>query len=306
MRGLKILGHRGVVDGTAYQNTVEAFEIGMACGGIETDVCQSADGKIYFVHDTLYIDVLKYDFLTHIHPDDKDKVGDKRIDQLESSFIDTLHLNHPSKPKIPSWDDLVVLHRKYPESIINLELKGHDTAKVIYKALESSEIDPSKFIISSFNHPELVKFRGLAGDKYKIGALMATPFQEKERMHPWDTASKEDLGYYTPLREDFFAQGCCEKALLDQINPDFFNIGQRIGQDEDGQWQSEKYDDVGIKNIEMIKSYFPNADIILWTLVSNATPQKCEFFIKKIDDLVKKGLLYAYITTHPREMKEIV
>lgn len=304
MREIKILGHRGCVDGTVYQNTIEAFEVGMKCGGIETDVCLSADNQIYFVHDTLYVYEVVYDFYHHLHPEDRDKPKGKRLDQLDSSFIDTLHLNYSSKPKIPTWNDLICLHYKYPESIINLELKGHDTARAVYEALKCSDVDASKFILSSFNHPELLKFRQLAGGQYKIAALMALPFQEKEEMHPWDTAPDNQKGYYTPLKPEFFVEGCRERQLLDQINPDFFNIGQRIGLDDDGQFQSEKYDDVGVTNIEMIKSHFPYADIILWALVTDANPEKDEFLIKKIENLVQKNFLYAYITTHPREFKK--
>lgn len=305
MRSIKILGHRGAIDGTVYQNTVAAFEIGMQCGGFETDFSQTADHKARFVHDTAYTDQVINDFPKHIHDDDKDIVGRRRIDQLDDSVVDQLHLNHPSKPRIPQWSDIINLHKRYPDSVINLELKGHDTATLCFDLLSNADIDQSKFVISSFNHPELLKFRKLAGQRYKIAALMALPFQEKGAMHPWDPAPEDKCGFYTPLKPEFFAPGCQEKELLDQINPDYFNLGQRAGQDEDGILQAKKYNDIRERKISLIKELFPKAKVMIWTF-GEISPEENAPFIEKIEKLAQENILEAVITNYPREMKALL
>jgi len=145
-----VIGHRGAM-GHALENTIESVEkaINLKVDGIEIDVFKSKSGELIVYHDP-------------------------SLSRLSNSnaFIEQISLDSIKKIEligglsIPTLNEVIDI---IPEKIfLNIELKGentaHETNKIIIKYLSKSNLNPSKFIISSFRWDELKKFRNINKD----------------------------------------------------------------------------------------------------------------------------------------------
>lgn len=168
------IGHRGAM-GYAPENTLKSFKkaIELKVDAIELDVHICKSGEIVVIHDK------KVDRTTN----GSGYVKEKTFDELRN-------LNAGDGEKIPLLSEVLdLINRKVK---INIELKGDNTAKPVSELIEyyvkNKSWDYDDFILSSFNHYELRKFKEF-NSNIKIGALLEgipigfSEFAEKLNVH---------------------------------------------------------------------------------------------------------------------------
>ena len=159
---LTIIGHRGAA-GLVAENTIPSFiaALDLGCQTLELDVHRvngSAGFRLAVIHDDELIRT------TGI----AGRVNDYSADTL--SQIDAGGAGIPMLDEvcdaIRAW---ARAHRVDPASLcINIELKGRNTAATVHEFIQNER--SIKFIVSSFDHQELSRFRDL--DKFtRIGVL---------------------------------------------------------------------------------------------------------------------------------------
>lgn len=159
-----IIGHRGVM-GEYPQNTLESFAAALDGGlsMIEFDIELSSDGRAIIFHD-----------------DTVDKITSNRqhgsinsfsFDELRAMNVDDGKGSDDRTYQIPTLEevlDLVGERNKDNAYVrVNIELKGANTAVPtadIVKSYLEKTWQPSYFVISSFRHDELVKFKQILQD----------------------------------------------------------------------------------------------------------------------------------------------
>ncbi len=152
------MGHRGA-NGYEPENTLSSFKKAIELGVdyIELDVQVCKTGEVVVFHDA------KVDRITS----DKGYVADKTFQELRVLVLD----EGETIPTLEEVLDLVDRKKK-----INIEIKGEGAAKPVFDILKKY-IDIKgwtwdDFIISSFNHYELLDFQKLAPE-VRIGAVIA-------------------------------------------------------------------------------------------------------------------------------------
>ncbi|MFN8391562.1 MAG: glycerophosphodiester phosphodiesterase family protein [Bdellovibrionota bacterium] len=151
-----IFGHRGA-KGTEPENTLRSFTRAIELGvdGIELDVHRSKDGELVVIHDSTLERTTT----------GGGKVSDHTIDELKT-------LDAGRGEKIPVLAEVLALAAG--KVLINVELKGALTAEpvaaLINEQVESSRASYDDFIVSSFNHRELLTMRR-AHPRIRLGAL---------------------------------------------------------------------------------------------------------------------------------------
>jgi len=141
------IGHRGAA-GYEPENTLISFKKALELGvdAVELDVYVCKSGQLVVVHD-------RY-------------VEEKTFEELRS-------LDAGKGQKIPTLNEVLDLVNN--KVIVNIELKGEETAKpvsdIIEKYVTENGWSNDNFIVSSFNHIELKKFKDLQPN-IKIGALI--------------------------------------------------------------------------------------------------------------------------------------
>ena len=150
------IGHRGA-KGYIAENTIASFEKAIALGvdAVELDVQLCRSGELVVFHDH------RVDRLTN---------GEGRIDQLQYSYISKLKTG--GSANIPTLNHVLdIIDNRI---IVNIELKAQNTAievaSVLNEYIDIYNWNKDKFIISSFDHIELSKFKKLCPD-IKIAAL---------------------------------------------------------------------------------------------------------------------------------------
>lgn len=153
-----IFAHRGV-SGHFPENTLKAIGAALDCGadGIEIDV-YAIDGELVVIHDR------ELDRTTN----GSGLLEDYSLPQLQQ-------LDAGQGENIPTlWQVLQLVQNR---SILNIELKGHDTAELLVRLLHNARqelaTDWSRLLISSFHHPLLQQIKTLAPELV-IGALTAS------------------------------------------------------------------------------------------------------------------------------------
>ncbi len=135
------IGHRGAKAHVA-ENTIASIKKALELGvdGIEIDVHKCASGELVVFHD------FTLDKMTN----GSGEVAQHTLEQLKS-----LKVNYQFE--IPTLEE--VLHTIDKKCMINIELKGRDTAlavcKIITYYIEIYNWQLEHFIISSFQHQEL-------------------------------------------------------------------------------------------------------------------------------------------------------
>ena len=152
------IGHRGA-KGYITENTIESFykamELGVDAIELDVQVCQS--GELVVFHDH------RVERLT-------DGIG--RIEELDYKYLKKLDVgNGTSIPTLEQVMDIVD-----NKIIINIELKSYGTATKVANLIEiylrTHAWSKHNFMISSFNHIELLQFKKLCPE-INIGALTA-------------------------------------------------------------------------------------------------------------------------------------
>ena len=189
---MPIIGHRGAC-GYEPENTLASFKKALDLGVdmIELDVHVLASGELVVIHD---------------HMVNRTTNGTGYL--TDFTFEDLRALDAGNGQQVPTLSEVIdLVDRQIP---INIELKGHGTAKPVAALLDgylargwSSE----DFLISSFNHVELAEFHKLH-PTIKLGALLSTI--------PVDYAAfAENLGAYS-MNPD---AGCiCAELVEDAHN----------------------------------------------------------------------------------------
>ncbi|WP_333797886.1 glycerophosphodiester phosphodiesterase [Rheinheimera sp.] len=153
-----IFAHRGV-SGHFPENTLKAVQAALDCDadGIEIDV-YAVDGELVVIHDR------ELNRTTN----GTGELEDYSLPQLQQ-------LDAGQGEKIPTlWQVLKLVQNR---CVLNIELKGHNTAELLVKLLHKARgelgTDWSTLLISSFHHPLLQQIRTLAPE-LAIGALTAS------------------------------------------------------------------------------------------------------------------------------------
>lgn len=143
------IGHRGV-RGSLPENTVAAFEAALGAGldGLEVDVQRTRDGHLVVVHD--------FDLAGH-------RVVDSDLAALRAVA-----------PELPTFGELVAVARRYPGTLLNLELKtlgwrDRGLPAAVADAVRAAGI-ADRSLVSSFSPVALVRFR-LRAPELRTGYL---------------------------------------------------------------------------------------------------------------------------------------
>lgn len=283
---MKILAHRGGSHEAPYQNSTEAFTHALAvCDGFETDTIKSRDGDVFLAHDTVFIEKVEYELSRHLDDASKTILGDRRIDQLSTQEAEKLILQTVGSP-LPKLAAILQYAASFPEAILNLELKGEDTAKDVIKtvdaAVKAGFISYKQVVISSFNHAQLLQTRNINPD-IPIGVLFAAHFQPTgNKLYPWST---RDDNCYIP-----FDMAIVKNDLIRDINPEFFNLENT---------------DMTPQNAVEILALFPEARGMLWWLPNREIhPQDNTELWQKIKQPPLTKFLHTIISDYPEAMKK--
>lgn len=150
------IGHRGAM-GYAPENTLASFEKAIPISDMtELDVHVCKTGEVVVFHDN------RLERCTN----GSGLVEDKTFDELR-------RLDAGNGQQIPTLQEVLdLIDNRIP---VNIELKGGGTAQPVFDILQhyiqQGIYTKDRFLVSSFNHPELVAFRQLAPD-IDIGCLV--------------------------------------------------------------------------------------------------------------------------------------
>jgi len=151
------IGHRGAC-GYEPENTLLSFKkaLELNVDMIELDVYLCKTGELVVIHD-----------------DKVDRTTNGSGYVKEKSFEELRQLDAGKGEKIPTLQEVLDLTNK--KARVNIELKGEGTAKPVSKVIEKYVKEKGwsydDFLVSSFNHYELLKFSKL-NPKVKIGVLI--------------------------------------------------------------------------------------------------------------------------------------
>jgi glycerophosphoryl diester phosphodiesterase len=186
------IGHRGA-RGYEPENTLLSFKKALELGVdmIEFDVAVCKTGEVVLFHDK------RVDLLVN----DEGYVVDKTLSELKSYDMS-------KGQRVLILEEALDFIDK--QTKVNIEIKGEGAAKPVYDILERYVSDKGwawgDFLVSSFNHYELLDFKELADNKVKIGVIIACiPISLAE----W--ATKVDA-YSIHLSKEFINQALVDDA----------------------------------------------------------------------------------------------
>lgn len=287
MHKIKVLGHRGAMKEGFYENTLSGFGAALEkADGLETDAVRSQEGEVFLVHDTdATTGTVHYELTRHLDEKSIAHIGTARADQTAADTLEKLSLKN-GEP-LPKLRDLLALAEKHPEAVLNIELKAHDTAEAVANLLAQSTLNPEQVFVSSFNHPELLKFRKLA-PQYKIGLLLLEEAKpEALPMFPWLETQQD--AYYQPFRPAYL-QG----ALVQAIAPDYIGLNSL---------------DLSAQTMEKIATALPHAQTYVWwyALYDSDPANIPEDTFTLLAELNKTNAnIMAVITSYPMKMKALM
>ena len=166
--GFAIIGHRGAA-GLAPENTLPSFQIAldMGCRGIELDVHRVMDAN----------HVVR---LGVIHDERLDRTTNQRGRVAEVAAETLGMLDAGNGAGVPLLDEVVELFDQADNTLLNIELKGKNTAAPTAAFLVQH---PNiKVLVSSFDHDELRQFRRLDN------ATPVAPLFSRKKRNLVDTA----------------------------------------------------------------------------------------------------------------------
>lgn len=283
---MKIIGHRGYISEQsgkdfAYQNSLSAFRNALEYGdGFETDACLSADGEIFLVHEAKFI-TPPVEYVLREHLDEKSQaiVNNHRLDEMTAAEIKSLRLI--SGECIPTLQEALTLASVYPDKIINIELKGHDTGHAVKKQLQRTlaytDLEAENFLISSFNHEAIFSLKKLI--PFSKGLIFSLHEQARTPIFSW---VEESTACYEPFRFERL-----EQYKNDGHTVDYIILGEP---------------DLTLDNIAAIKTVMPDVKIGSWVF-TELNPD-IEQFYKKIEELAPKNIIDVLIVDNTKEVRE--
>ena len=151
------IGHRGAM-GYAPENTLLSFKTAIPlCDMVELDVYVCKTGEVIVFHD---------------HRLERCTNGTGHV--MEKTFSELRSLDAGKGEKIPTLTEVLDLIDN--QVAINIELKGPGTAypvfQIVDQFIKEGRYTLDRFVISSFNHPELNHFKALAPEA-AIGCLIS-------------------------------------------------------------------------------------------------------------------------------------
>ncbi len=151
------IGHRGAM-GYAPENTLLSFKKAIPlCNMVELDVYVCKTGEVIVFHD---------------HRLERCTNGTGHV--MDKTFTELRALDAGEGEQIPTLAEVLELIDN--QVAINIELKGPGTAYPVFQVVDQFIKDDrytlDRFVISSFNHPELNHFKALAPDA-SIGCLIS-------------------------------------------------------------------------------------------------------------------------------------
>lgn len=151
------IGHRGAM-GYAPENTLLSFKKAIPlCDMVELDVYVCKTGEVVVFHD---------------HRLERCTNGTGHV--MDKTFTELRALDAGDGQQIPTLAEVLELVDN--QVAINIELKGPGTAypvfQIIDQFIKKGRYTLDRFVISSFNHPELNHFKALAPDA-SIGCLIS-------------------------------------------------------------------------------------------------------------------------------------
>lgn len=166
---MKRFAHRGVM-ALQPENTMSAFRLALDTGadGIETDVHLTKDGELVLIHDETL----------ERTTDGNGMVSSYTLDELRRF---NAGVRYSQQEVIPTLQELLELVRG--ESIrLNLEVKTDVLRYVgiesrLLDTIESSGIDPSRVLFSSFNHETIHRLKKMRPD-IEAAILLAQPLYD--------------------------------------------------------------------------------------------------------------------------------
>ncbi|MBV8900136.1 MAG: glycerophosphodiester phosphodiesterase [Verrucomicrobia bacterium] len=173
-----IVAHRGAT-GTAYENTIAAFEAAIRLGAdlVECDLRRTADG-CYLIHHDL-------------------TVGRAAIARCTSSEV--RKKGRALGYEIPTLDELLEVISGRIGLDLELKEEGYEVATVNYLLKRTS---PDRFVITSF-HPGSIKTLKACFPEVRCGILLAKP-SSRSRLRTADEPSRRLTGI-RQLKADFVA-----------------------------------------------------------------------------------------------------
>lgn len=152
------IGHRGV-RGHAAGNSIESFKKALEfdIDMVELDVLVCKTGEV----------VVSHDYSLSRTTNGKGYIHDKTFKEVRSLSLE-------NGQKIPTLEEVLdVVDKKVK---VNIELKGEGGARLVHNIIESYKKEKGwkneDFLVSSFNHYDLLEFRKLNPD-INIGAVIA-------------------------------------------------------------------------------------------------------------------------------------
>src|SRR3990167_6633923 len=186
------VAHRGA-SGIYPENTLLAFQKTLETDAdmIELDVHRAKDGALVVFHD------FELDRVTN----GSGPISQKTLAELKKlSVLGPSALLRTGKEKIPTLREVLELLKK--KIHLDIELKGANTAKLtadlIKEYVKSRNFNYSNFIVTSFDHPQIIEFHKLLPE-IEVGFLYdekQLPFnlnEIKNRGISWIAADYRDL-----------------------------------------------------------------------------------------------------------------
>jgi len=288
---VQVLGHRGERQNPDVdENTLPTFATGFSTSdGIETDGTQTKDGTVFLSHDTTQdyiphvISKSRYVFNTHLNKISQKILGKRRIDQLTDAEMEALTLEKGGK--VPKLSEVFAEAVKYPGKTIDIEVKGEHAIEPIiaeiHKAVAAGEIKEEQIIITSFNHPAILRAKQLA-PKIKRGLIFSGSSIYDSRMFPW-SHNKES-------RYIEFNEKSLTSKQTREIAPDYFIV---------------KHTSVTPENVSLLRKHFPQGKIMFWTS-NEKPPAQNDQVIKALTDPATKDAIEAVITDYPEQMTKLL
>jgi glycerophosphoryl diester phosphodiesterase len=288
---VKVIGHRGLRQHAEIdENSAKAVEVAFATAdGAEIDGAQSRDGTVFLSHETMqkYSKHLfsrsRYVFSEHLDAASAAAVGKRRIEQLTAAELKGLTLKKGGK--VGQLSEVFRLAAQYPGKMINIEVKGEHAVEPIIReinqAVASGQITKEQVILTSFNHPAILKARELAPE-IRRGLIFSGSSRFDWRIFPWSGNWKS--------RYIVFNEKALKSKRTQKIAPEFFVL---------------KAAAVTPENIELLRKHFPAGKVMFWT-TNEPLPEQNDHVIKVLTDPRIAPAIEAVISDHPEQMVKLL
>ena len=245
---------------------------------------RSADGEVFFVHDTFFTGQdTYYELRQRLDEPSKALAGEQRIDQMPSELVKKLRLIDGSP--IPHFDDFLLMAKHHPEALFNLELKGENSIGSLLEAFSRHQaaLTPApQCVLTSFNHPDLLKAREM-GVTLPLGALYEPSNTQACPMYTWSSNQTQ----YTPFSLDHI-----KSPFMRAINLEYFSLNEY---------------DLRPETLLAIRDIYPQARVLVWWWYKEPAPKENMRLWHTLEQLRRENLddmLTAIITDYPADMMQ--